>query len=318
MSYKLIEKIFSVKNKDGHKIIKILGLNIKIKQKIDKNFIIDKQQEQTTFIIQKLDHLYNEMNVKILNRLDDIYYNMQVLTQVPVVHKYISQFKGINEGKDVVCIAPGPTIKYYKPIKDVVHVGINGVFRNFTNLDYLFLMDYFVTDSKLNEEIDSFKPDTCKKFYSILPQRRIQFLNRNFYFTDRIPESNFIKANAYPLLMEDVWHGKLAINLESEPVGDWGGSVFSALQFIMYTHPKRIYLVGNDCSKGRSYETYKEGEDVPDYTNRIEYMRSFKDWADRIYPDVEIISINPVGLKGIFKDEYTEEYLKEINNEIKN
>ena len=35
-------------------------------------------------------------------------------------------------------------------------------------------------------------------------------------------------------------------------------------------------------------------------------------------PDIEIISINPVGLKGLFHDVYTEEYLidhPEINRE---
>ena len=29
------------------------------------------------------------------------------------------------------------------------------------------------------------------------------------------------------------------------------------------------------------------------------------------YPDIEIISINPVGLKGMFKDVYTENYLND-------
>ena len=31
-----------------------------------------------------------------------------------------------------------------------------------------------------------------------------------------------------------------------------------------------------------------------------------KEFAETYYPDTEIISINPVGLKGVFKDEFTE------------
>ena len=35
----------------------------------------------------------------------------------------------------------------------------------------------------------------------------------------------------------------------------------------------------------------------------IEAYKKFKQFAQKYYPDVEIISINPVGLKGLFKDE---------------
>ena len=46
----------------------------------------------------------------------------------------------------------------------------------------------------------------------------------------------------------------------------------------------------------------------------------FKQFKNKVYPDVEVVSINPVGLKGVFKDVYTEEYLNahpEINkNEV--
>lgn len=32
--------------------------------------------------------------------------------------------------------------------------------------------------------------------------------------------------------------------------------------------------------------------------------QEIKQFSDRYYPDIEIISINPVGLKGLFKEEY--------------
>lgn len=240
-------------------------------------------------------------------RLDDIYYSQQVLAQVPVVHKYFSQFKRIHEGQDVVLLGCGPSLTLYSPIPNAVHIGVNGVFRSFENLDYLFLTDYVLQDPKLNEEIDVFRPESCKKFYCILPQRRLQVLNQFMHFTERIPQPNFIKANAYPVLLEDIWHGKLAVDLESEALGDWGGSVFSALQFIMYTHPKRVFLVGQDCTSGYSYKTEINKDKLPNHAAKIEWFKSFKDWADKIYPDVEIVSVNPVGLKGIFKDWYQAE-----------
>ena len=37
--------------------------------------------------------------------------------------------------------------------------------------------------------------------------------------------------------------------------------------------------------------------------------QKLKALRDSIYPDVEIISVNPIGLKGMFRDMYTESYL---------
>lgn len=43
------------------------------------------------------------------------------------------------------------------------------------------------------------------------------------------------------------------------------------------------------------------------YYNTIKHSRYF---AKQYYPNTEIISVNPVGLKGIFTDLYTEKYLQ--------
>ena len=40
---------------------------------------------------------------------------------------------------------------------------------------------------------------------------------------------------------------------------------------------------------------------------KVGYART-KMFARQYYPETEIISINPVGLRGLFKDVYTEEY----------
>lgn len=41
----------------------------------------------------------------------------------------------------------------------------------------------------------------------------------------------------------------------------------------------------------------------------VNYWKKFKAYVDELYPDVEVISINPVGLKNVFKDRYDETYL---------
>ena len=37
-----------------------------------------------------------------------------------------------------------------------------------------------------------------------------------------------------------------------------------------------------------------------------------KEFARQYYPETEIISINPVGLKGLFIDQYTDDFLRDL------
>ena len=84
-----------------------------------------------------------------------------------------------------------------------------------------------------------------------------------------------------------------------------GGSVaFAAIQFALYTNPKRIYLIGCDCSNG-----YYDDKPLK-LKKKQSYIKSWlklKEFAQIYYPDTEIVSVNPVGLKGLFKDKYQNE-----------
>ena len=80
---------------------------------------------------------------------------------------------------------------------------------------------------------------------------------------------------------------------------DGDSSTFSAMQFALFTNPKRIYLVGCDCSSG-----YYDGKGGNNAAPFIEVWKELKKFADIYYPETEIISVNPVGLKGLFTDLY--------------
>ena len=247
----------------------------------------------------------------VLRRIDDIYYNIQVLSQVPIVHKYFAKYKNCHIGQDIYLIAGGPTVKYYNHKETSgLQCGVNGIIALIDNLDYLFIEDVFIHDKNLNNEIDNYKGNNCQKFYGILPTRRLRILNRNKIFTKRISPLNIYNSQANVFLLEDVASSKWAIDLEVEAFGDFGGAALSALQFLLYTHPKRIFLVGNDCSDGQ-LAYHSDRPQNSDHSGKIKNYKSLKQFADDIYPDVEIISINPVGLKGIFHDVYTKEYLQE-------
>jgi hypothetical protein len=81
-----------------------------------------------------------------------------------------------------------------------------------------------------------------------------------------------------------------------------GGTVFSALQFALFTGPKKIYLVGCDCTTQGYFEKAEKGAKQV-LLEKTEYLwHEVKAFADQYYPNTKIISVNPVTLRGLFTD----------------
>ncbi len=261
--------------------------------------------------MNKIDHLIsiiekqqNDIN-SLRARVEDLYYDLLVASKVSILHEGYKKFKNINFNKSVACIASGPTASFYNPSKNVILCGVNNSFKLFDNLDYLFRQDSVLGNSEFDREIDAYKGNNCIKFYGIHSKHRL-LINRNNGMTRlaRIPAASFLNENVIPYLLEDSWHSKWSINLETESFGDIGSTSFSALQFLLYTNPKIIYLVGHDC--------YPYKDDDYNYKIFIPWYKEFKEFANHNYPNTKIISINPVGLKGIFDEKYSKEYLDSL------
>ncbi len=285
------QKIFSIKNiNETHKMINILGIRIKIKKNkktknINNNFETDKKLT--------------------LNQLKDFIFNETFLANViqNTHSKTFAQFKNCNTGKDIVIVASGPTMFYYSPIEDAVHIGVNKVYQDKKlKIDYLFAQDYGAVKPYLSEFLEY----PCTKFLGdymfhsatidkcIIPQNYRNAKDTYTYY------SSYPKQFLYP-------------DIANFPLLDLGTIVFPAIHFAFYTNPKRIYLVGCDCSNAGYFDKTQQR-----YSSEhlVEKWKTIKKFRDIYYPDIEIISINPVGLKGMFKDIYTEEYLNQVNKEI--
>ena len=81
------------------------------------------------------------------------------------------------------------------------------------------------------------------------------------------------------------------------------------MQFALWTNPKRIYLVGcdsagqvNSLNWNHFDDNNKNNHNIVPIEALLEGWKKLAKFAEYMYPDVEIISINPVGLKGLFKD----------------
>lgn len=233
--------------------------------------------------------------------------NLKNLIQCQGLHKAtFGPYRNAFRGREVVLVASGPTSAYYTPIEGAIHVGCNNacLLEN-VKLDYLFCQDFYMDDEK-RELIVNYRPGQCKKFFGRIPDNRMEACMRTKEASHvrRIPRHFVDEAEASEYYVYDLLQNRIAYDIEREPlVADSVAN--AAFQFILHCHPDRIYLVGCDCSSGYFYESKVQF----DNSIMISKWKKLKEYADSLYPDIEIISVNPVGLKGVFKDEYDEVYL---------
>ncbi|MBZ7986284.1 glycosyltransferase family 8 protein [Campylobacter sp. Cr9] len=243
---------------------------------------------------QIFNHYYNffinGINGNNIQKLEDMQKDIEIVNT-----ETFAKYKGIHKGRDVVLLASGPSASKYKGIKGAIHVGVNKSFLHEVKLDYLFIQDYRAFDG-YKYKILNYQGNNVEKFFGIvdndmfkIPMHVIKSFNAKMYFTDNSKH----KPSAFQK------------NIDKQPLGDFCSVVFSALQFILYTNPSRVYLVGCDCSNEPYFYNDSDSSDlIPD--RNINNFKKLKNFIDLYYKDIDIISINPVGLKGVFKDEYAE------------
>ena len=221
--------------------------------------------------------------------------------------KTFLSFKNKHQNQEIVLIGAGPTVNKFIPINNTVYVGCNRAFLlDKVKFDYLFSIDKVGID-QYYEEFLKYEGNNCIKFLGD------QNLGKDF----QIPESYILKLNNVLRYKTSIGFGlsHFSLDIDSEPLLNCASVALQAMQFILYTNPKRVYIVGIDCTvasqkhfTGQSYQNDKRNEDAQalDAKNK-RYWASIKEFAQTYYPETEIISINPVGLKGLFRDIYTNE-----------
>jgi hypothetical protein len=231
--------------------------------------------------------------------------SMRTISLAQAVHPLsFSSYKGAFAGKDVYLIATGPSLVKFQPVDDAVYVGVNQAFQyNRLQLNFLFLQDFLrdanlLQSPELMREAAAYVGNRCVRFYGVMPDR--------FFGSPKfrcVPEDYAAGIDAKRYYLDEVPYYRIARNPAVEPLGDFGSIAFSALQFILYGRPERIFLVGCDCTNG-SYLN------IPDVitinTSRVEHWKEFQFQVAYYYADMHkrIISINPIGLAGIFTDRH--------------
>lgn len=225
---------------------------------------------------------------------------MQEAIAIAEMHKRsFLKWKGAFAGREVAVVACGPTASRYKPISGVVHIGVNSAYRlKNVDLDFLFLQDFGGDLLKRRSEIAAYRPGECVKFLGILGERVYGECNRTWPASD----DALAKAERY-YISEGVRGnpGFIPYDISSRPLVDYQNVVFAALQFALWTSPKAIYLVGCDCTSGTGHFDSAKANWL-DLETVFAGYRDIAAFAAKWYPDTRIVSINPIGLRGMFEE----------------
>lgn len=257
----------------------------------------------------------NRNNANASINYEKISYIVQRAITIASLHgKTFAGYKSKHIGQSVSLIAAGPTVKYYSPQNESdIYVGVNrSILLKDIHFDYLFAIDKAGLDLGSIDYFDDFFNYECVKFVGD------QNLGKDF----QISESVISKyRNVFRYKTTAAYKAsRPSLDIECAPLGNYSSVALQAMQFILYTNPRRVYLVGMDCTLAQkahfagpsiNYETRNENPVRNDRVN-LEGWKQIKNFVDIYYPETEIISINPVGLRGIFKDVYTRSFL--LNN----
>lgn len=291
-----------------HVLSKIPFFNVKYKKKWKEIKLKKKAEKEKTFseINRLLDEIRNDLFYQRVNGFGKplgVYDYVSDILECQYLHKNAFENKRfLNFGKDVVICATGPTLEFYEKNLNGYYIGMNNAYKLADlQFDALFCQDaYTVFNGKVPSDFLSYRGKSCFKFLG-----------------NRQPISSALNPKDYSLFYY-MSENRCNYNIASRPLPDFTSVVFSAFMFALWTMPKRIFLVGCDCSMGHASSV--KASHQCDCSPLVKNWKILKSFADRFYPDVEIISINPIGLRELFKDVYTESFLKahpEINlNEV--
>ena len=248
-------------------------------------------------------------------KLNEMEYMIAEQNEISSTHtETFSKYKNCFRGKKVVILGSGPTLNYYTPMPDAIHVGLNRIFQHETiPIDYLFAADY---NAEMYSDMEKVRNRVKHKVFFC------RAVNRYFGRSLLFPESFFEDEKMEQIFMH---HSKgftgwvIPHDMCNHFIPIFATIAFIAFQFALYTCPKELYLVGLDTVPTGHF--FYGSEDNTPVNNGL-FMHIVKPSYSRMkmfarlhYPDTEIISINPVGLKGLFKDVYTDEYLASLDNE---
>lgn len=224
-----------------------------------------------------------------------------------------SPFKNFCKGKKVVICGAGPSLQNYSPIKDAVHIALNRSFLfEKVQFDFIFAQDYEGV-MMVKDELRDYRKENCVKLFGKL-------FRDNSDVRTNFPESFILECKAKTFATDaffspsDLFAHPFVAEIDTRAISCGTNVAMAAMQFALYMNPAEIYIVGCDHSGGHfsnlnESETEIKASDkflYENWKNNLNMIRqqwmNLRQFAQVYYPETKIISVNPVGLRGIFTD----------------
>ena len=220
----------------------------------------------------------------------------------PVLDKYgdprsksvvFEKYKDIHLNEPAYVLGSGPTLNDFR-VDDHpgIYFGVNDVYflpQIENTLHYLLTDKYFPKLALLREDFPVF----CKGWPGQEQWSGMSGKSNCFFYTRSKIEKELSDGVSLS--------GEIKVG---EHRNGLGSIIFHGFFLALYTGCKKIHLVGCDCDADIGVDRPHHQQDYGEtYETRIRGWEIVKEFVEEHHPDVEIISINPVNLKGMFKDE---------------
>ena len=306
-------------NKINNINLKVSQLDIYAKELTNLRELFTQTHNQYTLLNDIIIKQQNQILEQIDTFAHQIIDYVAKLQKIRALHeKTFAGYQGKYDGQDLYLIGTGPSVKYFKSISsqnDGIYIGLNKAFNlPDITLDYIFMQDYIATKQYMEDSLE-YKNKDLVRFYAYIwpeivenitiPRSVVQHHNAKAFYSSCTMMSNNLLQN------KDIF----ALDLESEVLCASGGIAFPAMQFALYTQPKRLFIVGCDCGGGYADSSLSTNDVIDKSHQEMVYnWKLLKQFADKYYPNTQIVCINPVGLKGLFDEVYTPSFLEANEN----
>lgn len=232
-------------------------------------------------------------------------YNHRQGIKVSKFNGHLEKFRNIHEGKEGMILIAAPSFldrwkgkpdipEYDTCIKGTMNRMISSNPIVAKDADYYFFGSWYNRDMEYQKQVNQFLSESnCTKFGSA--------------YENGWSHKDIARGNVYPDQCKE-----LGVNPFENNDAHWSNDIskfclfgfsiiFPVVQIFLYMGFDVIYLVGADCGYTLENEPAFDAA-------LVSIWGSFKNWYqnEEKYKHVKIVSINPVALKGMFDDRFTD------------
>ena len=178
-------------------------------------------------------------------------------------------------------------------------VGVNEAVFHYPNLNFLFVQDTKPT----HEHGYANKRDVYN--HAEYPKLEAKFAGKAPYIPSirTIPWEDINKHGWLPYEIGREGLCEFEADIDTYCLGDGNSVAFSAAQWALFTGITTLYLVGVDITPRNTILDEPPGDFHPYlHWDHLGKWKAFKLWSKTHYPKTNIVSVNPVGLKGLFEE----------------